>query len=63
MLYSSLIFAFISLVVYPFLLLILLASLIIVMLVLKFRVKTSVDALLHGAISRSPVNSLFASSL
>lgn len=63
MLYSCLVFAFISLLVYPFLLLILLASLIIVMLLLKFAVKTSVDALRHDAITRSPINSLYTSSL
>ena len=55
MFYASLIFIILSLTVYPFLFLIL--SLLLIYLVIKFAMRTSVRALRLDAVSRSPINS------
>ena len=63
MFYSYVVYAFLSLAVYPFLILVLLLALLLMYLVTKFALRTSVDALRFDAISRSPINSYFSASL
>ena len=63
MFYSFLVFTCLSISVYPSLLFVLLASIIVVYLILKFATGAATDALRHDAISRSPINSLFSATL
>ena len=63
MLYSCVIYAVVILVVYPAMMGVLLVAILIIVLVLNFAMRTSIDSLRHDAISRSPINSLFSTTL
>ena len=63
MIYSCLIYTFLSLAVYPSLIVLLIFALFLMTVVSRFAMKTSVDCLRYNAISRSPINSYYASSL
>ena len=63
MFYSYLVFSFLSLLVYPYLILVLVIAFLLMYLVMNFTLRTSVDALRYDAISRSPINSYFSASL
>ena len=63
MFYSCLVFVVLTLAVYPFLLLLLLFALLLMFLVAKFAIRTTIDALRLDAISRSPINSFFSATL
>ena len=51
------------LLVYPSLALVVLVALVMIFFIYKFVVRTSTDSLRHDAISRSPINSLFSTTL
>ena len=59
MFYSCLVFSALSLSVYPYLFVVLLGGLGLMLLIVKFAMRTSTDALRYDAISRSPINSYF----
>ena len=61
--YACLIFTILTLLVYPSLLLILLFAFLLMYLVIRFSLKTSVDALRYDGITRSPINSYYTASL
>ena len=51
------------LLVYPSLALVVIVALVLIYLTFKFVVRTSTDSLRHDSISRSPINSLFSTTL
>ena len=63
MFYWALVYTFLSLTVYPVLLFLLFAVVLLVSLVVHFGLRSAVDALRLDAISRSPINSLFSTTL
>ena len=63
MLYWCVIYAVIILVVYPSMMGVLPVAILIIVLVLKFAMRTYIDSLRHDTITRSPINSLFSTTL
>ena len=63
MFYSCLIYTVLSVAVYPKLLFLLAANLLFIFLILKFAMRSCIEALRLDAISRSPINSLFSATL
>ena len=57
------VYALLSLMVYPFLITLLLLAFALMCLVTKFALQAAIDSLRYDAISRSPINSYFSASL
>ena len=57
------VYALLSLMVYPFLIPLLLLAFALMCLVTKFALQAAIDSLRYDAISRSPINSYFSASL
>lgn len=63
MFYFCLVYSFLTLIVYPLLIIVIIVASLLILLIVKFAMRTSVEALRHDAISRSPINSLFSATL
>ena len=63
MFYACLIYTVLSVAVYPYLLLVFALNVLLIFIILKFAMRSAIEALRHDAISRSPINSLFSATL